>query len=159
MITVDDILREKRHSRLITVRMNETVATAALIMQRENISSVVVKDVCRTEGNTVVGVFSERDVTRALAEHGANTPNLPVATFIKRALISCRLSDSIGTVLRLMNEHQVRHLPVIEEHGLVAVISATDLMRHYLHEEEEGAEAQTGTQPSGSMSAALSALR
>ena len=57
MITVDDILREKRHSRIITVRMNETVGTAALIMKRENISSVVVKDVCRTEGNTVVGVF------------------------------------------------------------------------------------------------------
>ncbi len=77
MITVDDILREKRHSRIITVRMNETVATAALIMKRENISSVVVKDVCRTEGNTVVGVFSERDVTRALVDFGANAVGMP----------------------------------------------------------------------------------
>ncbi len=156
MISVDDILREKRHARIITVRMNETVATAALIMKRENISSVVVKDVCRTEGNTVVGVFSERDVTRALVDHGANTPNLTVANLLKRTLISCTLRDSIGTVLRLMNEHQVRHLPVLEEHGLVGVISATDLMRHYLHEEE--AETQPG-QPSGGMSAALAALR
>ncbi|MEP9379402.1 CBS domain-containing protein [Aquabacter sp. CN5-332] len=157
MITVDDILREKRHARVITVRMNETVATAALIMKRENVSSVVVKDVCRTEGNTVVGVFSERDVTRALVEHGANTPSLTVASFIKRAVISCQLSDSIGKVLRLMNEHQVRHLPVIEEHGLVGVISATDLMRHYLHEEET--EVQPGGQASGGMTAALAALR
>lgn len=156
MITVDDILREKRHARIITVRMNETVGTAALIMKRENISSVVVKDVCRTEGNTVVGVFSERDVTRALVDHGANTPNLLVASFIRRAVISCRLADSIGTVLRLMNEHEVRHLPVIEEHGLVGVISATDLIRHYLHEEE--AEAQPG-QAVGGVSAALAALR
>lgn len=157
MITVDDILREKRHARVITVRMNETVATAALIMKRENVSSVIVKDVCRTEGNTVVGVFSERDVTRALVEHGTNTPSLTVASFIKRPVISCQLSDSIGKVLRLMNEHQVRHLPVIEEHGLVGVISATDLMRHYLHEEET--EGQPGGQATGGMTAALAALR
>lgn len=155
MITVDDILREKRHARIITVRMNETVGTAALIMKRENISSVVVKDVCRTEGNTVVGVFSERDVTRALVDHGSSTASLPVASFIRRAVISCRLSDSIGTVLRLMNEHEVRHLPVIEEHGLVGVISATDLIRHYLHEEE--AELQPGQV--GAVGAALAALR
>jgi predicted transcriptional regulator len=88
-------------------------------------------------------------------DHGSSTSSLPVASFIRRAVISCRLSDSIGTVLRLMNEHEVRHLPVIEEHGLVGVISATDLIRHYLHEEE--AELQPGQV--GAVGAALSALR
>ncbi len=68
--------------------------------------------------------FSERDVTRGLAEYGANITSLPVATFLKRAVISCTLQDSIVTVLRLMNEHQVRHLPVMVEHNLVGVISA-----------------------------------
>lgn len=155
MITVDDILREKRHTRIITVRGNETVATAARIMKAENISSVIVKDVCRTEGNTVMGVFSERDVTRALLTHGAATPNVQLATLLKRALISCRLSDTIETVLRLMDEHQVRHLPVMEEHGLVGVVSATDLMRHYLHEEETSHSGQ----PAAGQGMALSALR
>lgn len=156
MISVDDILREKRDTRIVTVRMNETVATAALIMRRENVSSVVVKDVCRTEGNTVVGVFSERDVARGLAEHGANLSGLPVASFLKRAVISCTLEDSIVTVLRLMNEHQVRHLPVMVEHNLVGVISATDLMRHYLHESEVASHAD---QALSGMTAALAALR
>nr|WP_132030007.1 CBS domain-containing protein [Aquabacter spiritensis] len=155
-MTVDDILREKRHARIVTVRMHETVATAALIMKRENVSSVVVKDVCRTEGNTVVGVFSERDVTRALVDHGAGTPGITVASLIKGPVVSCTLKDGIGTVLRLMNEHQVRHLPVIEEHGLVGVISATDLMRHYLHEEEAGLLPGS---PVGGVTAALAALR
>lgn len=136
MITVDHILREKRDTRIITVRMTETVATAVRVMKRENISSVIVKDVCRTEGNTVAGVFSERDVARALDAHGAATPSLPVATLLKREVVSCTLSDSIAAVLHLMEEHQVRHLPVIEAFSLVGVISATDLMRHYLHETE-----------------------
>lgn len=136
MITVDDILREKRDTRIITMRMHETVADAVLVMKRENISSVIVTDVCRTEGSTVVGVFSERDVTRALLEHGAATPKVVLASLLRREVISCRLEDSIVTVLRLMDEHQVRHLPVMEDFALVGVISATDLMRHYLRESE-----------------------
>lgn len=156
MITVDDILREKRDTRIITLRMHETVADAVLVMKRENISSVIIKDVCRTEGNTVVGVFSERDVTRAVLEHGANTPKVVLASLLKREVISCTLEDTIETVLRLMVEHQVRHLPVMQEHSLVGVISATDLMRHYLKESE--------TQPalqvvSGGIEAGLAALR
>lgn len=156
MITVDDILREKRDTRIITVRMNETVATAVQVMQRENISSVIVKDVCRTEGNTVVGVFSERDVTRALATYGSRTPDLLVSSFLNRTLISCRLDDSIETVLRRMNEHQVRHLPVLQEFALLGVISATDLMRHYLHESEVATHAE---QAARGIDMGLTALR
>lgn len=156
MITVADILREKRDTRIITMRMHETVATAALIMQRENISSVVVQDIVETEGATVIGVFSERDVARALVEHGAATPGLAVAAFMKRALVSCGLEDTLLTVLRLMNEHQIRHLPVMEDHALVGVLSATDLMRHYLHEGET--HAYSGVRP-GDLAAGLLALR
>ena len=156
MITVADILREKRDTRIITMRMHETVATAALIMQRENISSVVVQDVVETEGATVIGVFSERDVARALVEHGPATPGLAVATFMKRALVSCALGDSLLTVLRLMTEHQIRHLPVMEEHALLGVLSATDLMRHYLHEGETHAYAGVHA---GELAAGLTALR
>ncbi len=67
---VGDILRKKT-SRVATVRMNETVAIAAQLMRASNISALVVKDVVRTEGNTAVGMFTERDIVRAIAEHGA----------------------------------------------------------------------------------------
>ncbi|MBP2151232.1 CBS domain-containing protein [Xanthobacter autotrophicus DSM 597] len=156
MMTVDDILREKRDTRIITLRMHETVADAVLVMKRENISSVIIKDVCRTEGNTVVGVFSERDVTRAVLEHGANTPKVVLASLLKREVISCALSDTIETVLRLMVEHQVRHLPVMESYALVGVISATDLMRHYLKESESHPSPEA---VSGGIEAGLAALR
>ncbi|QRG04754.1 CBS domain-containing protein [Xanthobacter dioxanivorans] len=156
MITVDDILREKRHTRVVTLRMQETVADAVRVMKRENISSVIVTDICGTEGSTVMGVFSERDVTRALLEHGSNTPRMLLASLLKREVISCRLDDGIATVLRLMDEHQVRHLPVMEEYTLIGVISATDLMRHYLRE----AEMKTLLDPAlGGMDAHLTPLR
>src|SRR5262245_13542710 len=102
MTTVDDILRAKRNTRILTVRMRETVETAIALMQRENVSALVVKDVCRTEGNVVVGIFSERDVTRALGAHGPSALSMPVANFLNRPLASCALSDSLAAVLRLM---------------------------------------------------------
>ena len=74
---VGDILRKKT-ARVATVRMNETVGIAAQLMRASNISALVVKDVVRTEGNTAVGMFTERDVVRAIAEHGAAGVNLKV---------------------------------------------------------------------------------
>jgi CBS domain-containing protein len=129
MTTVDDVLRQKKDTRILTVRLRETVATALEIMQRENISALIVKDVCRTEGNVVVGIFSERDVTRALATHGAAVLNMQISAFVNRPLASCSLRDTVEEALRLMDEHHVRLLPVLEDHNLIGVISISDLIR------------------------------
>jgi len=75
--------------------MNETVAIAAQLMRAGNISALVVKDVCRTEGNVAVGMFSERDVVRAIASHGAAGVDLKVSSLISvQELISCRSTAS-----------------------------------------------------------------
>jgi len=136
VITVDDILREKRDTRIIAIRMTETVAKATLLMKRENVSSVLVMDEVNSERGTVIGVFSERDVTRAVLEHGPATPGMMLASFLERELICCAPGDSIVTALRLMNDHQIRHLPVMEDFALLGVLSATDLLRHFLREAE-----------------------
>lgn len=145
MTTVDDILREKKSARIVTVRLRETVATAVALMKRENVSALVVKDVCRTEGNVVVGIFSERDVARALATHGAAALNTPVATSLDRPLARCTLRDTVDHVLRLMDEHQVRLLPVLEEHSLVGVVSISDVIRHSVQAPVVGQAAAAAT--------------
>ncbi len=137
MTKVGDILRRK-DTRIITIRLRESVAIAVTLMNRENVQALVVKDVCRTEGNVVVGVFSERDVARGLAAHGAAILNLPVSSFLNRPLVSCAANDTIDTVLRLMDEHQVRLLPVLEDHTLIGVISVSDVVRHSVHAPRSG---------------------
>src|ERR1700755_2887574 len=103
---VGDILR-KKNTRIATVRMNETVAIAAQLMRASNISALVFKDVVRTEGNTAAGMFTERDVVRAIASHGAAGANLKVSQLISvQQLVSCASSDT---------------------YSLVAVISISDL--------------------------------
>ena len=106
---VGDILRKKT-ARVATVRMNETVAIAAQLMRASNISALVVKDVVRTEGNTAVGMFTERDVVRAIAEHGAAGVNLKVSQLISvQQLVSCSSTDTLEHVRHLMNKHHIRH--------------------------------------------------
>ena len=125
---VGDILRKKTSARVVTVRMNETVGVAAQLMRASNISALVVKDVVRTEGNTAVGIFTERDVVRAIAEKGAAGVNMKVSQLISvQKLVACSSSDSIEHARHLMNVNHIRHLPVIDDFSLAGVISMRDV--------------------------------
>jgi CBS domain-containing protein len=124
---VGDILHKKT-PRVVTVRMNETVGIAAQLMRASNISALVVKDVVRTEGNTAVGMFTERDVVRAIAEHGAAGINMKVSQLISvQQLVPCTSTDTLEHVRHLMNRHHIRHLPVIDNYSLAGVISMRDI--------------------------------
>ena len=124
---VGDVLR-KKVARVATVRMNETVAIAARLMRANNISALVVKDVVRTEGNTAVGMFTERDVVRAVAEHGPAGLNLKLSKLISiPQLVCCCSTDSLEHTRHLMNRNRIRHLPVIDNYSLIGVISISDI--------------------------------
>src|SRR5947209_1403088 len=131
---VGDVLRKKT-ARVATIRMNETVAIACQLMRSSNISALVVKDVVRTEGNTAVGMFTERDVVRAIAEHGAAGVNLKVSQLISvQQLVSCTSTDTLEHVRHEMNRHHIRHLPVIDNYSLIGVVSVRDISSALVNE-------------------------
>ena len=125
---VEDILRTK-DTRINTVRVNESVETAMKLMKADNIGALVVKDVCRTEGNTVVGIISERDVIRALVERGSTILKQPVAGIMSRNLVTCGPGDPVRNVFQAMDEHTIRHVPVMDGFTLVGIVSIRDLIR------------------------------
>ena len=125
---VGEVLRKKRSARVVTVGMNETVGVAAQLMRTSNISALVVNDVVCTEGNTAVGMFTERDVVRAIASQGAAGVNLKVSQLISvQRLVACNSTDTLEHVRHLMNLHHIRHLPVIDNFELSGVISMRDV--------------------------------
>ncbi|WP_434622486.1 CBS domain-containing protein [Azospirillum sp. B2RO_4] len=132
---VEHILRTKE-SRVVAVRTSATVAEAVKLMKAENISALIVKDVCRTEGNTLAGVLSERDVVHALLERGGSLLSMPVSQLMTRQPVTCTPSDSVQQALQLMDKHHIRHLPVLEDGHLVGVVSARDFTRLHLQELE-----------------------
>lgn len=136
---VEDILKAKE-ARVVTVRLREPVEMAARLMKSENISALVVKDVCRSEGNVVLGMFSERDIARAVVDHGASALQMRVEQLMSKELISCRPEDDLRQVMNLMVEHNIRHLPVLSEHNLVGIVSARDIIEARLNELEGEAQ-------------------
>lgn len=127
---VDTILRAKP-ARVVTIRTNETVATAATLMQREGVGALVVKDVCRSEGNVVMGVFTLKDIAGAVATHGAAGLQKSVGTLLPTAVPSCTPRDSIDAVMKRMDQHGVSVLPVIDDrHALMGTLSIGDIARH-----------------------------
>jgi CBS domain-containing protein len=82
----------------------------------------------RTEGNTAAGMFTERDVVRAIAEHGAAGVGLKVSQLVSvQRLVSCTSSDTLEHVRHLMNVNHIRHLPVIDDFSLAGVVSIRDI--------------------------------
>jgi len=129
---VEQVLRQKG-TRIITIRLREPVAEAARLMAAENIGALVVTDVVSTEGSTVVGMFSERDIVRALVKSDQQqVMRARVEELMSRKLISCRQNDDLADVMEKMDRYGIRHVPVLEEHTLVGVISVRDVI-HVLH--------------------------
>jgi CBS domain-containing protein len=124
---VEQMLVQKR-PRIISVRMDETVETAARMLRRENIGAVVVKDVCGTEGDTVVGILSERDFLRAIVDAGPAVLKKPVASLMSRPVVSCSPEDDLDYVVSLLNRHHIRHVPVVERGALIGVVSIRDVI-------------------------------
>ena len=129
MASVADILANKGN-RVVCVAPSVTVLEATQRMNAHKIGALVVT----TEGagrggcDQVVGMFTERDVVRAVAEHGANAVNVKVSQLVSvQQLVSCTSSDTIEHVRHLMNRHHIRHLPVIDDYSLVSVISMRDI--------------------------------
>jgi CBS domain-containing protein len=124
---VQDLMKRKG-TRLIMVRTNEAVEMAIRLLRRENIGALIVNDVVPTEGNTAVGVFSERDVLEALDKHGAAALKFPISKLMSSNIISCSPDDEIGHVFDLMEQHHIRHVPVFERGTVIGVISIRDLL-------------------------------
>jgi CBS domain-containing protein len=131
-MNVETILRDKP-ARVVTIRLPETVATAATLMKREEVGALIVKDVCRSEGNVVAGVFTLKDVADAVATHGAAALGMTVGALLKPGAPSCAPHESVERVMRRMAERGVSVLPVIDDrHALMGTLSIGDIARHMM---------------------------
>ena len=108
--------------RLVRVAPQDFVQTAIERMLEENVGSVAV-----CEGPRIVGIFTERDVLR-LAGRRARFDEVPVADVMTTRLVAVSPDDEILAAARLMGEHRVRHLPVIEDENLLGIVGIRDVL-------------------------------
>ena len=128
---VADILQIKG-SDVKTVRPDTSARELAVRLHVEQIGAMVVS----SDGRSVDGLVSERDLAYALAAHGSALPTLPVSRLMTKAVVVCSTEDSIVHVMKLMTLRRVRHVPVKEGGQLVGIISIGDVLKHRLDELE-----------------------
>jgi len=108
---------------VFSVAPGDTVYDAVRIMTDKNVGLVVV-----LEGDRLVGVLSERDCARGVMLARRVADATPVADLMVRDVITADTTFNFADCLRLMHRHGIRHLPVVENGKVVAVISVRDLM-------------------------------
>ncbi len=135
-MSVSLILKSKG-SDVISVKPDSVLSSVIETLSSRKIGAVLV---LHGDGR-VAGVLSERDVVRALAQHGAGALAMPASTFMTADVVSAGPHDSIGRVMEKMTHGRFRHLPIIEEGRLVGIISIGDVVKKRIDEAEHEAQA------------------
>jgi CBS domain-containing protein len=128
---VQQILGEKG-AEVATIRSESTIETAANMLKLRGIGALVVSE----DGSQVAGILSERDIVRGLVEHGNDLLDMKVGTLMTRNVKTCGLQSDVNAVMSEMTRSRIRHLPVVEDDGLVGIISIGDVVKTRLGELE-----------------------
>ncbi len=134
-MTVGAILNSKGHQ-VQSVDTEVILSAAIKILAERRIGALLVMSKGRLEG-----ILSERDVVRVLGDRGAAALDEPVDAVMTRKVVSCRPSDTVAAIMETMTVGKFRHLPVLEDGGVVGVISIGDIVKWRLGEYEAEQEA------------------
>jgi CBS domain-containing protein len=120
--TISAVLKHKG-AQVWSIATEATVYDAIREMAEKNIGALLV-----TEGGRLVGIVSERDYTRKIALHGRSSRETKVREIISSPLVHVNPRHTVQECMRLMTEHRVRHLPVLEGDQTVGLVSIGDLV-------------------------------
>lgn len=89
------------------------------------------------EGDTLVGVLSERDYTRKVALEGKNSRETPVADIMTRDVIAVSPQTRTRACMALMSQNKIRHLPIVDNGKVLGMISIRDIMDDMIADHEQ----------------------
>lgn len=123
MSTVSDVLQQKGRS-IYRIDANASVLDAVRAMVDANVGSLLV-----TVDDRIEGIVTERDYLRRVTLEGRNERETPVREIMSTPLIVVRPETTLEECRSLMTERRIRHLPVVEGDGVVAVVSIGDVVK------------------------------
>lgn len=130
-MNVQTILSAKG-TEVATIAPSATLAAAAEELRERGFGALIAS----TDGRSLDGIISERDIVRALSAHGAATLERDVASCMSSEVFTCSPSDSIDALMSLMTDRRIRHLPVLSDGALTGMISIGDVVKFRLGELE-----------------------
>jgi CBS domain-containing protein len=128
---VSDVLSSKGSATIYTIRPEATLSDLLDALAEHNVGALVVS----TDGTTMLGIVSERDVVRKIRDFDEPT-NVTVEEIMTADVRVCTPEDSFATLMTIMTEHRVRHVPVLDGEELVGVLSIGDAVKQRMDQLE-----------------------
>lgn len=114
------------HDPVLTCGMDDCLGTAARLMWENDIGALPVID----GDGRVVAMITDRDICMAAYTRGLRLEDIPVRTAMSQRLVTCSPDDSVGHAEKLMSEHQIRRLPVVDPEGRpLGILTLNDLSK------------------------------
>ena len=135
-MTVKSILSRKGND-VVTADPNASLGEIVKTLAARRIGAVVVTGADRR----IVGILSERDVVRVLAEKGPAVLETPIGEIMTRKVTTCSARDTVSELMERMTEGKFRHLPVVEQGRLTGIISIGDIVKSRVREMEQESNA------------------
>src|SRR5256884_1406054 len=116
-------VQELMTSNPCSIDSDKSVAYAAKMMRDENVGLAPI-----VEGDRLVGTVTDRDVTIRVVAEGKDPESTKVKEIASTDLVTVDPQQDLDEALRLMAQHQVRRLPVVENEGrVVGVLAQADI--------------------------------
>jgi CBS domain-containing protein len=135
-MTVAMILKDKG-SKVHTISSDVSVEEATRRLRELHVGALV----AMAGDGKITGVFSERDLVRAIHHEGGAALGKPISTFMTKNVVTARCEDTLDELMSRMTSRRIRHLPVIKGGELVGIVSIGDLVKARIAETESEAEA------------------
>ena len=133
---LSQILQDKG-TEVVTISASESLWAAAGLLDQHRIGSIVAVN----QAGGIVGVISERDIVRRIAELGSNALTLLVENAMTRDVVTANPDMTVEEGLSLMTDRRIRHLPVVDGGNLTGLVSIGDLVARKIAVTEAEAEA------------------
>jgi len=126
---ITDVLRRKGNA-VVTITPDRSVRDLLSALAEHRVGALVVS----TDGGSVDGIVSERDVVRRLHSDGPGVLDEPVSAIMTAQVSTCGPDVTTDDLMSEMTEHRFRHVPVVVEGRLVGIVSIGDVVKFRLEE-------------------------
>ena len=130
MKTVREMLL-KKGNKIHSISPNQKIFEALQLMADKDVGALLVLD-----GESIVGIISERDYARKVALEGKSSKECLVSEIMSSNVIYVEVDTTTDQCMALMINKKVRHLPVYDKGKLVGVISIGDVVNAVIDEKE-----------------------
>lgn len=134
MITVRHLLDRKGRA-IYSVSPSDPVLTVIRLMADHHIGALLVM-----QGDALAGIVSERDYARKVILLGRSADQTPVSQIMSSPVTTVAPADTVDQCMRIVTEHRIRHLPVVENDRVVGVISIGDLVKAVIEDQKHTIE-------------------